>query len=137
MKVGFTCGAWDLLHAGHISFLAEAKSQCSHLVVGLHTNPNLDRREKNIPVQSTYERYVQLCGCKYIDSIIPYDTELDLLNILLTNKFDIRFLGTDYENKPFTGDHLPIDVLFIERYHSYSTSELRDRIVDYAKFSRP
>ena len=128
MKVGFTCGAWDLFHAGHVAFLEAAKRHCDFLVVGLHTNPNIDRASKNVPVQTTYERYLQLTGCKYVDQIIPYDTEHDLVNLLYTNQFDIRFLGTDYENKPFTGDGIPIDILFIERYHSYSTSELRDRI---------
>lgn len=128
MKVGFTCGAWDLFHAGHILFLEVAKRHCDFLVVGLHTNPKIDRASKNTPVQTTYERYIQLTGCKYVDMIIPYDTEHDLVNILYTNRFDTRFLGTDYENKSFTGDHIPLDVVFIDRDHSYSTSELRNRI---------
>ena len=128
MKVGFTCGAWDLFHAGHVLFLKEAKSHCDRLVVGLHTNPNIDRASKNVPVQTTYERYIQLMGCRHVDEIVPYDTELDLLNVLSTMKFHVRFLGTDYENKAFTGDNVLLDIIYIDRSHNYSTSELRNRI---------
>ena len=128
MKVGFTCGAWDLFHAGHVLFLKEAKSHCDYLVVGLHTNPNIDRASKNVPVQTTYERYIQLMGCRHVDEIVPYDTELDLLNVLSTMKFHVRFLGTDYENTAFTGDNVLLDIIYIDRSHNYSTSELRNRI---------
>ena len=97
-KVGFTCGAFDLLHAGHIVMLKEAKDNCDHLIVGLQTDPSIDRQEKQQPIQSVFERYIQLRGVKYIDEIIPYDTEESLLDLLLATKIDIRFVGEDFEN---------------------------------------
>lgn len=128
-KVGFTCGAFDLLHAGHISMLEEAKSQCDHLIVGLHTNPQLDRKEKNKPIQSVFERYVQLKGCKFVDEIVPYDTEHDLSNLLRMLPIDIRILGNEYEDKAFTGMKIEgMEYYFNKRNHDYSTSELRRRL---------
>ena len=132
ITVGFTAGAFDLLHAGHVYFLEEASKRCGRLVVGLHTDPSLDRQTKNKPVQSTYERYVQLRGLRCVDQIIPYDTEGDLLNLLATNKFDVRFLGTDYIDKPFTGSmlcrELDVRLEYIPRKHDYSSSDLRRRV---------
>ena len=126
-KVGFTCGAFDLFHAGHVLALSESKQFCDYLIVGLHTNPTLDRKEKNLPIQSTFERYVQLTGCKFVDEIVPYDTELDLLNLLRSYKIDVRFIGADYIEKEFTGKHLDIPVVYTSRSHDYSTTELRNR----------
>ena len=91
--IGFTCGAFDLLHAGHIVMLEEAKSNCDYLIVGLQTDPSIDREEKNKPVQTVYERYVQLNAVKYVDEIIPYDTEQSLLDLLHSQNIDIRFVG--------------------------------------------
>lgn len=133
MIVGFACGAFDLFHAGHNIFLRDAAEHCDWLVVGLHTDPTIDRPEKNKPIQTIYERYVQLKNCTWVNDIIPYDTEADLLNVLATNKINVRFLGADYIGKNFTGDSYcktaGIDVMYLNRYHSFSSSELRNRIV--------
>jgi len=126
--IGFTCGAFDLLHAGHIVMLEEAKSHCDHLIVGLQTDPTIDREEKNKPIQSVYERYVQLNAVRYVDEIIPYDTEQSLIDLLQSQKIDIRFIGEDYRDKGFTGDDLPLQVFYTSRQHSFSSSSLRKRI---------
>lgn len=130
MKIGFTAGAFDLLHAGHVLMLAEAKSKCDRLVVGLHTDPTIDRPEKNKPIQSTFERYLQLKALSVVDDIVPYDTEEDLLNLLANSQIDIRFLGDDYSgvDADYTGKFLDIPVHFCKRKHNYSSSELRNRI---------
>lgn len=125
--VGFTCSAFDYLHAGHIAMLEEAKEQCDYLIVGLHTNPQIDRPTKNKPVQSTFERYLQLSACTYVNEIIPYDTEADLVNLLKIVKPDVRILGVEYKDKPFTGHDLPIKCYFNTREHTFSSSELRKR----------
>tara|TARA_X000001036_G_C20601620_1_gene775163 strand:- start:8 stop:400 length:393 start_codon:yes stop_codon:yes gene_type:complete len=126
--IGFTCGAFDLLHAGHIVMLEEAKSKCDKLIVGLQTDPSIDRPEKNKPVQSVYERFIQLSAVKYIDQIIPYDTEESLMDLLQSHHIDIRFIGEDYREKKFTGSELPIDIEYTSRKHSFSSSNLRERI---------
>lgn len=132
MKIGFTCGAFDLFHAGHNILLRDAKEYCDYLIVGLQTDPTIDRPQKNKPVQTVYERYVQLKNCTWVDEIIPYETETDLLNVIATNKIDVRFLGADYIDKTFTGDQLcdamGIEIIFLNRYHNFSSSELRKRI---------
>ena len=126
MKIGFTCSCFDLLHAGHIAMLAEAKSVCDYLVVGLQTDPSLDGRKPK-PVQSVYERYLQLSGCKYVDKIIPYDTESDLIDLLNTQKIDIRIVGEDYDFKEFTGKGWhPIH--YNSRGHGWSSSYLKQRV---------
>ena len=99
--IGFTCGAFDLLHAGHIVMLEESKSYCDHLIVGLQTDPTIDRPEKNKPIQSVYERFVQLNAVKYIDRTIPYDTEESLIDLLKSQHINIRFVGEDYRDKEF------------------------------------
>ena len=129
MTVGFTCGAFDLLHAGHVVMLKEARKNCDRLVVGLQTDPSIDRQEKNQPVQSVYERYVQLSGVKYVDEIIPYDTEQSLIDLLQSQEIDVRFIGEDYRERSFTGDDLPIEVFYTSRRHSFSSSSLRKRVV--------
>lgn len=128
MRIGFTCSCFDLFHAGHVLMLEEAKQHCDYLIVGLQTDPTLDRPEKNKPVQTVYERYVQLKGCKYVDEIIPYSTEEDLLNLLTTLKYDVRIIGEEYQNKVYTGKFLDKDVYYNKRPHTYSSSELRKRI---------
>ena len=126
--IGFTCGAFDLLHAGHIVMLEESKSKCDKLIVGLQTDPSIDRPEKNKPIQSVYERFIQLSAVKYIDQIIPYDTEESLMDLLQSQHIDIRFIGEDYREKKFTGSELPIDVEYTNRKHSFSSSSLRERV---------
>ena len=130
MRVGFTCSTFDLLHAGHILMLKEAKTQCDYLIVGLQTDPTIDRATKNKPVQSITERFIQLEAVKYIDEIVVYASEDDLIQILKAYNIDVRILGEDYKDKPFTGNDLPIEVYFNKRTHKYSTSELRSRIAE-------
>jgi glycerol-3-phosphate cytidylyltransferase len=132
MKTGITFSAFDLFHSGHVAMLKEARSSCDYLMVGLQTDPTIDRPEKNKPIQSVFERYVQLEGCKYIDEIIPYATEKDLEDILLTYKIDVRFIGEEYRDIEFTGKKICIDkgieIHYNKRQHSFSTSGLRKRI---------
>ena len=134
MKIGFTASALDLFHRDHVAMLKEARSNCDDMIVGLQTDPTIDRPEKNNPVQSVFERYVQLEGCKYIDEIIPYATEQDLLDIFLTYKIDVRFIGEEYKSKDYTGKQLCLDegieIYYNSRQHSFSTSGLRKRIKD-------
>jgi glycerol-3-phosphate cytidylyltransferase len=128
MKIGFTCSCFDLFHAGHIMMLKEAKTQCDHLIVGLQTDPTIDRPQKNKPIQSILERYIQLEACKYVDEIVVYATEKDLIDILKTYPIDVRIIGEEYCDKSFTGDDLDIELYFNRRQHSFSTTELRERI---------
>ena len=126
--VGFTCSAFDLLHTGHVLMLEDAKRHCDYLIVGLHSNPKLDRPNKNAPIQSLNERKIQLKAVKYIDEILIYDTESDLYKILEKIKPDLRILGSDYKNKDFTGKDLNIPIYFHERNHDFSSSNLRKKI---------
>lgn len=130
--VGFTCSAFDLLHAGHVAMLRECKQHCNFLIVGLHVDPTVDRPSKNKPVQSVYERYMQLKGCEYIDAIIPYETEEDLINIMAIEPIDIRFVGVEYKDTYITGQDIcekrGINIVYNERYHMYSSTELRSRL---------
>jgi glycerol-3-phosphate cytidylyltransferase len=128
MKVGFTCGAFDLLHAGHVLMLKEAREACDYLIVGVQSDPSVDRKEKNSPIQTHEERIIQVEGVKFVDEVVTYDTEDDLVTLLRRLNPDIRILGADHKGKKFTGWELPIDVFFNSRDHGYSTSELRDRI---------
>jgi glycerol-3-phosphate cytidylyltransferase len=135
MKVGFTCSTFDLFHAGHIIMLKEAKQQCDYLIVGLQTDPTIDRpNEKNKPVQSIFERFVQLQACKYVDEIVAYATEKDLVDILLSYPINVRILGEEYEHRDFTGRseciNRGITFYFNKREHTFSTTELRQRVVD-------
>ena len=133
MNIGFTAGSWDLLHPGHVTFLYNCSEQCDKLFVGLHADPSLERKEKNRPIQTLYERMIQVSGCTYVDEILPYDTEEDLLNILRTNPIDKRFLGSDYEGQDFTGKFYcqakGIEIVYIPREHNWSSTELRNRII--------
>lgn len=128
MKRGITASCFDLLHAGHILMLKEAKSVCDYLIVALQVDPTIDRPEKNKPTQSYYERWVQLSAVKYVDEIIPYSTEEELMTILQNYDIDIRILGEEYTTKPFTGNNLEMEYHFNKRTHRYSTTELRNRI---------
>ena len=127
--IGFTCSCFDLLHAGHLLMLKDAKKQCDYLIVGLQTDPTIDRpKTKNKPIQSLKERKIQLEAVKYIDEIIIYDNEKNLYNLLLKIKPDIRILGSDYKDKRFTGDNLNIQIYFHRRNHKYSSSNLKKEI---------
>lgn len=127
MKKGFTCSAFDFLHPGHLLMLEEAKAQCDFLVVGLHTNPHIERSHKTKPFQTTLERFLQLKACRYVDEIYPYDTEEDLFNLLQIVRPDIRIIGIEYKDKDFTGKDLPIPVFYNERSHTYSSTLFRNR----------
>jgi glycerol-3-phosphate cytidylyltransferase len=130
-EVGFTCSTFDLLHAGHILMLAEAKLVCDYLIVGLQADPNVDRPSKNKPVQSIVERYVQLSAVKYVDEIIVYNTEKDLEDLLMFLPITVRILGEEYEGKSFTGkdicENRGIKLFYNSRKHRFSSSELRKR----------
>ena len=130
--IGITFSTFDLFHAGHVKMLEEAKSICDYLIVGLQLDPSIDRPEKNKPSQSIIERYVQLRACKYIDEVIPYVTEEDLIDILSSFKIDIRIIGEEYKEKKFTGkDYCTkknIKIYFNKREHRFSSSALRNQI---------
>ena len=130
MKIGFTCSCFDLFHAGHVMMLKEAKTQCDYLIVGLQTDPTIDRPHKNKPIQSILERYIQLEACKYVDQIVPYATEKDLQDLLTSYAIDVRIIGEEYKNQRFTGYDLPMAVYFNSRQHSFSSTELRERIAN-------
>lgn len=129
---GITFSAFDLLHAGHVRMLEEAKSACDYLIVGVQTDPTLDRPEKNQPAQSVVERYIQLKGCKFVDEIIPYTTEQDLEDILQSYPIDVRILGEEYKDQNFTGreycEEAGIRLLFNKRNHRFSSSGLRKEV---------
>jgi len=140
MIVGFTCSAFDLLHAGHVAMLREAKSQCDYLICGLQVDPSLDREEKNTPIQTIVERYTQLQAISYVDEIIPYITEDDLLDIISMLPIDVRILGDEYRNKEFTGKEIcqkrGIKLYFNNRDHNFSTSSLRKKVYDRENIRR-
>lgn len=130
--VGFTCSTFDLLHAGHILMLAEAKTLCDFLIVGLQNDPSLDRSTKNKPIQSIVERFVQLSACKYVDEIVVYNTEKDLEDLLMFLPINVRIIGEEYQGKDFTGkkicDDRQIKIYYNDRKHRFSSSELRQRV---------
>jgi len=130
--IGFTCSCFDLLHAGHIIMLQYAKRRCDRLIVGLQTDPTIDRPDiKNKPIQSLEERRIQLEAVRYVDEVFVYNTEEDLYKKLLDIKPDVRILGSDYNipDKKFTGDDLDIKIYYHDRNHNYSTTNLRKKIV--------
>ena len=134
MKVGFTCSTFDLLHAGHVIMLREAKEQCDYLIVGLQLDPALARETKNSPIQTVVERYTQLHAVSYVDEIIPYVSERDLEDILTMYHIDVRILGEEYRDKDFTGKDIcrkrGIQLYFNKRDHRFSSSDLRKRVAD-------
>tara|TARA_B100001113_G_scaffold311528_1_gene275409 strand:- start:332 stop:748 length:417 start_codon:yes stop_codon:yes gene_type:complete len=137
MKIGFTCSTFDLLHAGHIAMLREAKEQCDYLICGIQTDPTIDRPEKNKPIQTLVERWTQLQGVKYVDEIIPYQTEQDLEDILKLFHIDVRIIGEEYKDGKFTGRATcaarGIEIYFNKRDHRFSSSDLRKRVIDGSK----
>ena len=132
MIIGITASTFDLLHAGHVAMLREAKTQCDHLICALQVDPSIDRSEKNPPVQTLVERWTQLDGVKYVDEIIPYQSEKDLEDILQMYNLDIRIIGEEYKNGKFTGRAIcaarGIEIYFNKRDHRFSTSDLRLRV---------
>ena len=129
MKKGITFGAFDLFHAGHVLMLEEAKTVCDYLIVCIQSDPSLDREEKNKPVQSIIEREIQVSGCRFVDEVIIYDTEQDLLNIIVQVNWDVRIIGEEYKNKGFTGRELTLEkCYFNKRPHTFSSTELRARV---------
>lgn len=134
-KIGITFSTFDMLHAGHIAMLAEAKNHCDYLIAGLQTDPTIDRPDtKNKPVQSIVERQIQLAACRYVDEVVVYQTEQDLIDLLLILPLDVRVLGVEYEEKEFTGKRegwsRGIEHIFNGRDHSFSSSSLRKRVVE-------
>ena len=141
MKIGFNCSSCDLFHAGHVTMMKMEKQLCDYLIVAHQVDPTIDRPGvKNKPVQSVYERYVQLQGCKYVDEILVYETEADLLNLLQTQNIDVRFLSEEYKDRDFTGKQYCIDngieLFFHLRRHQYSSTELRNRVYTLEKKKR-
>lgn len=133
-RIGFTCSTFDLLHAGHITMLEEAKRHCDFLIVGLQNDPTLDRPEKNAPIQSIVERQIQLAAVKYVDEIVIYNTEQDLVDLLLTLPIDVRVLGDEYKSKDFTGKDIAkkrgSKIVYNGRDHSFSSTSLRKRVYE-------
>lgn len=133
-KIGITFSTFDLFHSGHIAMLAEAKNHCDYLICGLQTDPTIDRDTKNKPVQSIVERQIQLAACRYVDEVVVYQTEQDLVDLLLILPIDIRVLGVEYESKEYTGKRegmlRGIQPIFNGRDHSFSSSGLRTRVVE-------
>ena len=127
-NTGFTCGAFDLLHTGHALMLEEAKEQCDWLIVAVQSNPALDRKDKNKPIQEYDERIIMVQSIKWVDEVVHYDTEGQLYNLLISLSPDIRILGADWKGKEYTGHDLNIPVYFNTRDHNYSTSNLRERV---------
>lgn len=134
MKYGITFSTFDLLHAGHVQMLREAKDQCDYLICGLQMDPSLDRAEKNAPVQTVVERYTQLKGLRYVDEIIPYNNEKDVEDILTMYDIDVRVLGEEYRELDFTGKDIckkrGIQLYFNKRDHRFSSSDLRKRVCE-------
>jgi glycerol-3-phosphate cytidylyltransferase len=137
MKVGITFSAFDLLHAGHVKMLEEAKHQCDYLIVGLQLDPSIDRPEKNSPSQSIIERYIQLKGSKHVDEIVPYVNEDDVEDILRSFKIDVRIIGNEYREKKFTGrdycEKKGIEIYYNSRDHRFSSTLLRSNVNKFKK----
>lgn len=133
-KIGITFSTFDMLHAGHIAMLSEAKNHCDYLIAGLQTDPTIDRPDtKNHPIQSIVERQIQLSACRYVDEVVVYQTEQDLVDLLLILPLDVRILGIEYADKDFSGRDecfdRGIELVFNSRDHSFSSSSLRKRVV--------
>lgn len=134
-RIGITFSTFDLLHAGHIAMLSEAKNHCDYLICGLQTDPTIDRPDtKNKPIQSIVERQIQLAACRYVDEVVVYSTEQDLVDLLLILPVDVRILGVEYAEKEFSGksecELRGIDIVYNGRDHSFSSSSLRKRVYD-------
>jgi glycerol-3-phosphate cytidylyltransferase len=132
-RIGITCSTFDLFHAGHVKMLEEAKKECDYLIVALQTDPTIDRPDsKNPPIQSLVERYIQLKGCRYVDEIVPYQTEKDLEDIFASFDLSCRIIGVEYKDRDFTGKEMckkrNIELIYNQRHHGFSSTELRQRM---------
>jgi glycerol-3-phosphate cytidylyltransferase len=134
MRVGITASTFDLLHAGHVAMLREAKTQCDYLICALQIDPSVDRPDKNKPIQTVVERHTQLAAVKYVDEIIPYQTEKDLEDLLQMFNFHVRIIGEEYKDGKFTGRAIcssrGIELYYNKRDHRFSTSDLRRRVFE-------
>jgi glycerol-3-phosphate cytidylyltransferase len=134
LKIGITCSQFDLLHAGHIAMLCEAKQHCDYLIAALQNDASLDRPTKNQPVQSIVERQIQLSATRFVDEIVIYNTEKDLEDLFLVLPIDMRILGIEYQSKEFTGKQICLDrgieLIYNGRDHSFSSSSLRKRVME-------
>ena len=134
LRIGFTASQFDMLHAGHVAMLSEARNHCDYLIAGLQNNASWDRPEKNAPIHSIVERQIQLAATRYVDEIVVYNTESDLEDILLTLPIDVRILGVEYRDREFTGRDIcvsrDIELIYNKRDHSFSSSSLRKRVVE-------
>ena len=131
--IGITFGSFDLCHYGHVLMFEECKQYCDYLIVGVQSDPSIDRPDKNSPIQSHEERLGLVSSIRFVDEVKPYSTESDLIDVLKEVNPDVRILGADHKGKEFTGHDLPIKCIFNSRDHGYSTSELRKRVVDSEK----
>ena len=129
MKKGFTCGAFDVLHPGHVLMFEEAKTVCDYLIVAVQSDPTINRPEKNKPVQPLSDRVTMVQAIRFVDEVVTYNTEEELLALLVRIKPDIRIIGADWKGRPFTGHELPIEIYFNSRDHGYSSTALKDRVV--------
>lgn len=130
IRIGLTASTFDLFHPGHIVMLMEAKQLCDYLIVGLLVDPTKDRPDtKNAPIQSVFERYMQVAACKYVDEVIPFESEKDLVDMILTINPTLRIVGEEYENTNHTGKGL-CPIYYNKRRHSFSTTELRERVIE-------
>ena len=136
-KLGFTAGNFDILHPGYIYTFEEAKRHCERFVVFLQNDPSLHRKSKYKPVIPSWDRYKALMSIKHIDEVFMYQTEDELLDLITFWKPDLRILGEDYIGKPFTGDNLPIHVIYTSRSHGWSTTKLKDLITKQTAIQNP
>ncbi len=137
MKIGITASAFDLLHSGHVLMLQEAKTVCDHLIAALHIDPSVENKAKNKPIQSIVERYAQIDGVKYVDQVIPYQTESDLIDIIQLYRANIRIIGEEYRYKNFTGSRMGIETYFNARKHNFSSSNLREKVANIDISGKP
>lgn len=130
-KIGITCSTFDLLHAGHVVMLEEAKRHCDYLIAALQVDPTQDRKEKNKPIQSVVERQIQLAAVRFVDEIVVYNTEKELDDIFLTLPINVRIIGEEYKDKDFTAKKIcykrKIDIIYNKRDHSFSSTDLKKR----------
>lgn len=133
MRRGFIAGAFDVLHPGYIAMLEQAKDHCDFLIIGLQTDPTIERSEKMSPVLDYWDRFKMLTAIKYVDQVCPYTTEAELDTLLGVLKPDVRFLGEDYKNKPHTADHLNIEIVYIDRSHGWSATKFKELIYQQVK----
>jgi glycerol-3-phosphate cytidylyltransferase len=138
--IGITCSTFDLLHAGHIIMLEECKKYCDYLICALQVDPTIDRKEKNAPIQSLVERYIQLDAVEHVDKIIPYNTENELETIFASLDLDVRIIGEEYKDKDFTAKRIcekrGIKLIYNKREHDFSTTSLRKRVYEQESAKR-